>query len=109
MGNSTRGRGRLEVELPAGQSRSGGEAIRLGNGEADVSASRDGRTYTTRVKAGAPVTELTVGHTLPAGSAVASAKLDGRPTAFTTRDTNRGREVTVQATPGTHALAVRSG
>ncbi|HYM56467.1 MAG TPA: hypothetical protein VES79_00750 [Solirubrobacteraceae bacterium] len=105
------GRGRLEVvpQLPAGQSKIGGEAIRLGDGEADVSASRDGRTYTTRVKAGAPVTELTLGHTLPAGSAVASADLDGRPTAFTTRDTNRGREVTVRTTPGTHTLVVRSG
>jgi hypothetical protein len=105
------GRGRLEVvpQLPTGQSRIGGEAIRLGDGEADVSASRDGRTYTTRVKASAPVTALTIGHTLPAGSAVASAELDGRPTAFTTRDTNRGREVTVQTTPGTHTLVVRSG
>ncbi len=106
------GRGFLEVvpQVPGGQSHIGGSAIRLGSaGAASVSADRSGSTYTTRVKVGAPVLKLAIGHTLPAGSTVASARLDDAPVTPQQRTTNRGLEVTVDTTPGTHTLVVKAG
>jgi hypothetical protein len=105
------GRGRLEVvpQLPAGQTAIAGAAIRLGSGEADVSASRDGSAYTTKVTTRARLRTLTLGYTLPAGAAVAGVTLDGKPVAYATRDTNRGREVTVDTAPRRHVVVVRAG
>jgi hypothetical protein len=102
------GRGELEVvpQLPPDQTAIAGEAIRLGTGAADVSAGRQGSSYRTTVSVGAPVRSLTIGHTLPDGSTVASAQLDGKPVAYDTRKTNRGLEVTVPTTPGEHTLVV---
>jgi len=37
---------------------------------------------------------------------VASARLDDRPVPYDTRTTNRGLEVTVPTTPGTHTLEI---
>jgi hypothetical protein len=105
------GRGRLEIvpQLPSGQSSIGGEAIRLGSsGEADVSASSGGGAYTTTVKTHATLRMLSIGHTLPAGTVVTDVRLDGRPVPYATRDTNRGREVTVETSPGRHTLVVRA-
>jgi hypothetical protein len=105
------GRGSLEVvpQLPPDQSRIAGEAIRLGSGAADVSAERQGTRYRTTVSVGGPVSRLVIGHTLPAGSTVASVRLDGAPAAHATRETNRGLEVTVPTTAGRHVLEVTSG
>ena len=105
------GRGRLEVvpQVPPGQNAIAGKAIRLGSGEADVSASVDGNAYTTAVTTHAALHTLTLGYTLPAGTAVADVRLDGKQVAYATRDTNRGREVTVDTAPGAHTLVVRAG
>ena len=106
------GRGRLEVvpQVPPGQGSIGGEAIRLGSsGEAAVRATADGSDYTTTVKTHAALRTLTIGHTLPAGTTIADVRLDGQPVAYATRDTNRGREVTVDTSPGRHVLVVRAG
>jgi hypothetical protein len=103
------GRGFLEVvpQVPSGQKRVAGSAIRLGNtGAAAVSASHTGKTYTTRVQVGAPLTKLAIGHTLPAGTDVGSVALDGAAVTPLIRDTNRGRELTVATGAGTHTLVV---
>ena len=65
--------------------------------------------YSTRVKVGAPITKLAIGHTLPAGATVAKATLDGKPVTPQTRTTNRGLEVTVPTGAGTHTLVVTAG
>ena len=106
------GRGSLEVvpQVPEGQARVGGSAIRLGDrGAAAVEASHSGETYRTRVQVGRPVTELAIGHTLPAGATVKTAVLDGAPVTPQTRTTNRGLEVTVPTTAGTHTLVITTG
>lgn len=106
------GRGRLVVvpQVPGGQTRIGGSEIRLGqDGAAAVQASRLERTYTTKVQVGAPITALEIGHTLPAGSRVARAELDGVAVTPQTRTTNRGLEVTVPTGPGVHTLVVTEG
>jgi hypothetical protein len=106
------GRRSLEVvpQVPEGQPRVAGSAIRLGDsGAAAVEASRSGKTYRTRVKVGAPISTLSIGHTLPAGSTVAEAELDGKRVKPQTRITNRGLEVTVPTGAGTHTLVVTAG
>ena len=106
------GRGSLTVvpQVPGGQSRIGGSAIRLGEaGAAAVQASRIDKTYTTKVRVGEPISKLAIGHTLPAGSQVAKAELDGVPVTPQTRITNRGLEVTVETTAGIHTLVVTAG
>jgi hypothetical protein len=106
------GHGRLEVvpQVPAGQSFVAGSAIRIGDaGALAVDASHTGSTYQTRVQVGSPISQLAIGHTLPAGATVATAKLDGRPVTPTARSTNRGLEVTVATGPGTHTLVVAAG
>ena len=106
------GRGALEVvpQVPEGQSRVGGSAIRLGNaGEAAVQASRGDGRFTTLVQVGAPITKLAIGHTLPAGSKIVSVELDGVAVTPRRRTTNRGLEVTVDTTAGTHRLVVTAG
>ena len=103
------GRGRLEVmpQVPDGQSSIAGSNVRLGNGAVDVSASRSGGTYTTRVALAVSLSSFTIGHTLPRGAGVAGATLDGQPVSFTKVPTNRGLEVLVSApTAGTHELVV---
>ena len=61
------------------------------------------------MKVGAPITKLSIGHTLPAGAKVAKATLDGKPVTPETRTTNRGLEVTVPTGAGTHTLVVTAG
>ena len=83
------GRGFLEVvpQVPGDKQASAGSAIRLGkSGAAAVAASRSGRTYTTRVQVGAPISKLAIGHTLPAGATVEKAVLDGKAVTPKTRD-----------------------
>jgi len=97
------GNGRLDVVPqvpPSATGPIGGTAIQLGSGRAvgsvDVRASHAGSRYETDVTRRLAV-RLTIGHVLPAGTAVASVTLDGRPAHWTVRDTNRGREVLVDA------------
>jgi hypothetical protein len=104
------GRGALTVvpQLPSDAPISGRD-IRLGAGNIDVAAARDGNRYRTTVNAReAPVRQLSIGHTLPSGSQVRSVMLDGRPADWKARTTNRGLEVTVQAEPGEHTLVVEA-
>jgi hypothetical protein len=108
------GTGKLEIvpQLPAGQTRIGAKAIRLGNGKADVRAERRGSRYTTAVTVAASrVTDLRVGVTLPAGDRPRTVTLDGaRVRKPTVRETNRGVEVTVPASSGgPHTVVVSVG
>ncbi len=103
------GRGFLAVvpQVPGGQQRVAGSSIRIGrSGAATVEAIRTADRYTTRVKVGAPISRLAIGQTLPAGSRVRKAVLDGRRVRARTRRTNRGVEVTVATRAGTHTLVV---
>jgi hypothetical protein len=102
----------LEVvpQVPPGQTVVRGSNIRLGNGSLDVAASHDGARYTTQTGGDAPVRTLLIGHTLPSGSKVASVTLDGRPAKYESRETNRGLEVRVSASPrDRHTLVVTAG
>ena len=104
------GRDQLEVvpQVPDGQTSVQGEDIRLGSGSADVLASRLGPRHTTTTDTSeAPVTTFRIGHTLARGSTVASVELDGEPRMdYTTRQTNRGLEVWIEADPDEHHTLV---
>jgi hypothetical protein len=104
------GRRRLELmpQVPQGQSRIGGQNIRIGGGAVDVSASRTGKVYRTTTRARASLARLLLGHTLPRGARVRKVRLDGHRAAYTTRLTNRGLEVAVRTTAGRHELVVIS-
>jgi hypothetical protein len=105
------GRERLTVvpQLPS-SSPIAGSNIRLGAGRLDlVRAWREGRRYSTQVKAGhVPARRLWIGHTLPRNASVDAVRLDGKRVSFTARRTNRGLEVTVATRPGNHTLEVRA-
>jgi hypothetical protein len=104
------GRRRLELmpQVPQGQSRIGGERVRIGGGAADLTASHFGKTYRTTTRVRASLARLLLGHTLPRGSKVRSVRLDGRRVPYRTRLTNRGLEVWVRTTSGRHKLVVKS-
>jgi hypothetical protein len=96
------GRGRLTVvpQVPSGSPGISAENIRLGNGSVDVSADHDGKTYTTNVSKHVTV-KLTIGHTIPRGAEIDSVTLNNNdvPVAdYKVRETNRGKEVLVDAT-----------
>ena len=84
--------------------------LRVGSGTVEeVSASRSGKIYTTKISAPAGW-KLTIGHTLPAGATVNTVKLDGSPVEYTVVDTTRGREVRVATTTDqSHILEVTTG
>jgi hypothetical protein len=108
------GRRELEVtpQVPPGQSRIAGDAIRLGRGQVDVAAAREGSRYRTEVDVDVDLSELVLGHTLPRGTQPTSVKLDGRPAKYRIRSTNRGDEVLVEVPgreEGRHELVVRTG
>jgi hypothetical protein len=99
------GNGALEVvpQLPPGSPGIGGKNIRLGNGSIDVSVAPGRTTVASHLKG----VRLTIGYTLPAGAKVAGVTLDGTAASYDVRDTNRGREVLVQAgSGGRHTLIV---
>jgi hypothetical protein len=106
------GRGRLEIvpQVPS-TAPIAGRDIRLGDRLLDLAAaSRDGDRYSTSVDTGGVRVEtLRIGHTLPHGSRVRSATLDGRRVDWDARRTNRGVEVTVEARRGEHTLVVEAG
>jgi hypothetical protein len=105
------GDGALQVvpQVPPDQPSVAGRNIRLGDGSVDVSATHSGNTYqTTLTVHGLQLRTLEIGHTLPAGSTPATVTVDGHPAQnVTTRDTNRGVEVTVPVQgDGPHTLTV---
>jgi hypothetical protein len=105
------GRGRLQLvpQVPDGQSRIAGRSIRLGDGTVNVVASHVGNRYRTAARAQVSLRRLLLGHTLPRGSRVSSVRLDGSPTDYRTRLTNRGLEVWTRApAAGRHTLVVTS-
>ncbi|MDQ3783638.1 MAG: glycogen debranching protein [Actinomycetota bacterium] len=92
------GNDRLQVvpQVPPGSPGLGGKNIRLGKGSVNVSALAEDGTYVTVV--GAKVdARLRLGHTLPFGARVASARLNGAPVDYKVRVTHRGREVIAAA------------
>jgi hypothetical protein len=102
------GRGRLTVvpQVPPGSPGISAENIRLGNGSVDVSADHDGKTYSTEVSKFV-IAKLTIGHTIPRGAEVASVTLNGDPVEdYRVRETNRGKEVLVDATAADVELVV---
>ncbi len=95
------GRGRISVipQIPAGQPSASGRDIRLGSGSIDVSASRSGKTYRTKVTRDLRI-GLTIGAVLPRDSVIASARLDGRRVKPRLVSTARGGEARVNLRPG---------
>lgn len=94
------GNGMLEVtpQIPPqeqGQTISG-DNILLGAGSIDVSASAKDSTYRTTVELHL-ATHLVIGHTIPFGATPTSVTLNGVSAPYTIRDTNRGREILVDA------------
>jgi hypothetical protein len=107
------GDGALQVvpQVPSNQPSVAGSNIRLGmgNGSIDVFASHSGNRYETRLTLHSlHLHSVQIGHTLPAGSTPASVIVDGKPVGnATTRNTNRGVEVTVPVQGnGPHTLLV---
>jgi hypothetical protein len=105
------GTGELQIvpQLPTGQTRIAGEAIRLGDGAAAVRAERRGSTYTTTVTLDdVELDDLRVGATLPAESEVREVRLDGaRVRRPAVDETDRGVEVTVPASAdGRHTVQI---
>ncbi|HZC70847.1 MAG TPA: hypothetical protein VE442_09150 [Jatrophihabitans sp.] len=105
------GNGLLAVvpQVPQGQTTVQGRDIRLGNGSADVAATHDGSTYTTKLDVSSNVrAAVVIGHTLPRGATPASVTLDGQAvTNYQIRQTNRGTEVTVGTGTGAHTLTIK--
>ncbi|HYZ47051.1 MAG TPA: glycogen debranching protein, partial [Actinomycetota bacterium] len=101
------GRGRLEVvpQVPPQYGRLAGERIRLGEGSIDVSASASEDTYRTTVVRDVSA-RLRIGHTVPYGSRIGSAMLNGEPVDHIVRRTNRGLEVLVKASAGARQALV---
>jgi hypothetical protein len=98
--------------VPSGQSEVAGERIRLGGGFARVRATHAGSRYTTVLAAprSTGADKVVIGHTLPRGSTVSRVELDGRAVRdYSVRTTNRGVEVTVPTTSGSHRLVVVTG
>ena len=96
-------------QVPDGQPSVQGSNIRLGDGSADVFASRSGNRYTSKVALdNLHVHRLVLGAVLPADARVDSVYVDGkRAKHYSARRTNRGLEVT--ATPhghGWHSVTV---
>jgi len=96
------GRDRLTVvpQVPDGQHRIAGRDIRVGSGAIDVAATRHDGTLRTTVVRRHVGPSLTIGQVLPAGTHVASARLDGHAVHFRVQDTARGSRVVVDAGAG---------
>ena len=106
------GRRALEVtpqvppQSPQGLS---GKNIRLGSGSVDVSASAGDGNYRTTVSPNVSLKKLTIGHTVPRDVEVTSVTLNGIAVPYEIRETNRGKEVLVEAAPtGVHTLEVEA-
>lgn len=93
--------GRLSVvpQIPPSWPGLAARRLRVGGGAIAASAERDDGSYRTSVDAPEGL-RLTIGHTLPAGTPVASVTLDGAPADYEVVDTRRGREVRVETATG---------
>jgi hypothetical protein len=87
-----------------------GENIRLGSGSVDVSASVPSNgTYETLVDPDVSLRKLTIGHTVPRDAEVVSVTLNGNAASYEIRQTNRGKEILVEAaTSGEQTLEVKT-
>jgi hypothetical protein len=87
-----------------------GENILLGDGSVDVSAEAEGNTYTTVVDPHVTLLELRIGHTVPRRAEISSVTLNDVPVEpDEVRNTNRGKEVIVEApTTGEQTLVVET-
>ena len=95
------GRRALEVtpQVPPQSPQLSGENIRLGSGSVDVSASVSNGTYWTTVAPNVSLRKLTIGHTVPREDEIVSVTLEGNVVPYEIRETNRGKEVLVEAAP----------
>jgi hypothetical protein len=102
------GNGKLSVvpQVPDGQPAVAGRSISVGNGRADVSASRDDRRLRTTVHLDDLDTQLTIGAVLPVGKQISSVTLNGHPVRYTVVHTTRGDEVRVRTDDGSSTLEV---
>jgi hypothetical protein len=95
-------------ELPGSWPELSIDRLQVGSSAISVSAQHSGKFYLTSVAAPAGW-RLTIGYALPANSQIESVTLNGSPAAFQIVDTQRGREVHVQATSGAkQVLAVET-
>ncbi len=93
-------------QLPAGQTHIAGTDIAVGHGRLDVRADQRGKTLTVTVDASVRA-RLSTGVVLPAGSAVASATLDGHRIGTRVTSTDRGDTLLAGPTgAGRHTLVV---
>jgi hypothetical protein len=103
------GRGRVAVvpQVPVGQTSASGKHIRVGRGDVDVTARREGKVYTTTVTRHGRIA-LALGSVLPPGAEIASVTLDGTAVKPTVVGTARGLETLVRrdAGLGTSTLVV---
>ena len=80
--------------------------LRVGGGAVAARAGRHGDDYVTKAEIPAGL-ELELGHVLPDGAEPTEVRLDGRPVEYRLVDTDRGREVVVDAgRGGRHELVV---
>jgi hypothetical protein len=91
------GRGRVTVvpQVPPGQTTASGSRVRLGTGSIDVAAEHRGKTYRTTVTRHGRLV-LTIGATLPRGSRIDTATLNGRSVTPQLVSTSRGLEARVR-------------
>ena len=82
----------------------------MGNGSIDVFAASEDRVYETTVTSRVTA-DLILGHTLPPGEEPSAVQLDGQPVSYDVRQTNRGKEILVDAGPvaGQHSLLIATG
>ena len=107
------GRKALEVvpQVPPQYPKQGlsGKNIRLGSGSVDVSASATNGTYQTIVRPNVSLQRLTIGHTVARDAEVLSVTLNKNAAPYEIRQTNRGKEVVVEAaTSGKQQLVVKT-
>ncbi len=102
------GRATLRVvpQVPSGQTRVSGSAIRLGRGQVAVSAVRQGRRLDTVVRQDRRW-RLTIGALLPSGATVKKVRLDRHRASYQVVTTARGREVWVNGGRGTGTTRLR--
>jgi hypothetical protein len=103
--DAARGALRVVPQLPPGQGKVAGKAIRIGAGSIDVTATRSGKMLRTDVVRNLRLT-LTAGVVLPARSGVVHATLDGRRITPVLVETARGTEAVVTLPPGTGATSL---
>jgi hypothetical protein len=105
------GHGALAVvpQVPAGQSRVAGSAIRVGSGSVDVTATASSGALSTAVSTHGLTATVTVGVVLPAGAEAGAVTLDGVAVDARTVHTSRGVELVVTTTAGSHTLSVTLG